>query len=65
MRIEGRLIISLSSSLSVLFLLFSYPLLLIVSVFIEAILPYPHCILITSSHKIKLEESTTDEAVGM
>ena len=30
------------------------------------ILPYPHCILITSSHKIKLwEESATDETVGM
>ena len=28
--------------------------------------PYPHCILITSSQKIKLwEESATDEAIGM
>ena len=30
------------------------------------IVPYPHCILITSSHKVKLwEESATDEAIGM
>ena len=30
------------------------------------IVPYPHCVVITSSHKIKLwEESATDEAVGM
>ena len=30
------------------------------------IVPYPHWILITSSHKIKLwEESATDEAIGM
>ena len=38
-------------------------------IFIEKrtkIVPYPHCILITSSHKIKLwEESATDEAIGM
>ena len=32
----------------------------------RGIVPYRHCILITSSHKIKLwEESATDEAVGM
>ena len=32
----------------------------------KKMLPYPHCILVTSSHKIKLwEESATDEAVGM
>jgi len=31
-----------------------------------SLVPYPHCILITSSHKIKLwEESATDEAIGM
>ena len=30
------------------------------------IMPYPHCILITSSHKIKLwEEAATAEAIGM
>ena len=33
---------------------------------ILSLVPYPHCILITSSHKIKLwEEPATDEAVGM
>ena len=33
---------------------------------VSKIVLYPHCILITSSHKIKLwEESATDEAVGM
>ena len=31
----------------------------------DEIAPYPHCILITLSHKVKLrEESATDEAVN-